>query len=116
MTTPPDPKPDPTPAPAPAQSGLTETELEALVSRVVDARIKPMDDRIAALDLSALRTGVLEDLQGLFAKNPPAGSTVDEAGLLAKVSGLLDEKLSRIPGAPKAKRTPGPLGRWLTGS
>lgn len=98
--------------PPPPSGGLTESELEKLVSRVVDTRMKSTDDKIAALDLIALRTGLLEDVKGLIESNRSPG--VDEAGLLSKLDGLLNDKLKGIPGA-KTRRV-GPLGRWLTGS
>lgn len=111
----PDPVPDPTPNPSP-DDGLTSDELKTLMAEVVDEKLAGFGGNFATKDdLTAFRTGIMEDLTAKIPSLIPAGSSVDESALLSKVGGMLDEKLRGIGGG-KPARQPGSLGRWLLGN
>jgi len=105
--------PNPTPDPVePPEQGLTEGELEGIITRVVDSRLAPVQEsitKIQPIDVDALRGGILEDVTNLLSSH--TGSQVDEGKLTQSISSLLDSKLKGI--GVRAGRNPGPLAKWL---
>lgn len=116
---------EPTPTPDPQPTTLTSDELRDTIGDEVDARMEARGltiERLARLDL-------LDNLEGtfknLFAEHTTSGGTVDEEGLLKKMSDMIDGKLKGLGGGkPDVKPDPGtnvgrkvgPLGRFLAGN
>lgn len=101
----------------PPSEGLTEEELEGVIGRVIDSKLEPITtklDGISLPDLETFKGGILEEVGKLITANK--SQPVDEDGLLAKVGGMLDEKMKGISNTPAVKRVGGPLSRWLTGN
>lgn len=96
--------------------GLSQDEMRSLIGEVFDERFKSYADQFASKDeVSALRSGIVEDVLGKVTDVLPAQTAaLDEEGLLKKVSGLLDTKLAGISSG-HSPRKPGPLGRFLLG-
>jgi hypothetical protein len=101
----------------PPNEGLTEQELEAVIGRVVDARMEPLMtklDGISLPDLETFKGGILSEVGKLITENK--STPVDEEGLMSKIGGMLDEKMKGISSTPAVKRVGGPISRWLAGS
>lgn len=102
--------------PVTQSEGLTESEVEAIVGRAMDARTAPILERLSQLPqgdntaaLTELRTSILTDVTKLLDERKT--TPLDEAGLLSKVDSLLDKKLATI--GVQSKRIGGPLSKWL---
>lgn len=102
----------------PEPTTLSSDELRDTIGDEVDARMEARGlttDRLAKLDILDSLTGSLE---GLFEKHK---SEPNQDGLLASVSKLIDEKLSKLQ-TPNAggnqnvtsEKRRGPLGRFLS--
>ena len=99
--------------PAQQSEGISEEELEGIVGRVVDARLVPLQESIAAiqpLDVDTLRFGILEDITNLFSSQ---SGGIDEGKLTQSISSLLDSKLKGIGSTTTVTRKAGPLSRYL---
>ena len=96
---------------------LTESDLEALVDRVVAKRTDPLHEKISSFsapDLAAFKTDLLGEVGKMFESHNPSGG-IDEESFAKRIDGLLTSKLSDFARG-KVVRTPGPLGRWLGGA
>ena len=106
----PDPTPNPTAAPE-TNDGISEQELEGIITRVVDARLgealKPLSEKLDGIDLAALRGGIISDIS-----EKVKGSNISEDSLTGKIAGMLDDRFKGLANA-STKRKPGWLSRSL---
>lgn len=103
--------------PVSTESGISESDLENIIDRVVAKRTEGLEAKIGSLsmpDTAALKgqivTDVLSGLGKLFEDNKSPG--LDENAFTKKIGDILDNKL-RDFSQGKTPRKAGPLARWM---
>lgn len=103
------------------ETETTETQEEAvdiepIIRKIIQEENASTNDRLTAIEEAVGPLGELgETIEGLFKKNKPTASKIDEDSLVEKIVAKLtgEESGSGNGGETTGGRKPGPLSRWL---
>ncbi len=115
-------EPEPTPTPEPAT--VSTDELRDTIGDEVDARMEARGLTASRLEKLDMLDSLLPDITTLFDGLKPSGDpAADKKNLLTEIGTMIDNKLAGLGGSGSGEgngnntgRTPGPLGRFLSGN
>lgn len=91
-------------------------DIEPIIRGIIQEENKSVTDRLTAIEEAVGPLGELGDtLEGLFKKNKPTATKLDEDSLVEKIVARLtgNETEGENGGGNSTGRKPGPLSRWL---